>query len=427
MAQSIMSPEETNRLVVLLTQLDVFARSARGRRDFVQAAGLGKVTMGMDWNGAAGAVAQDLIFALDSAGTLTDNSNYLALGKLLVYWLSWPAINREDAKWLAALIVRRGLVNDLGYLERLGEEFNLPDLPPQEGQPPLAHLAVLPPVTPPVFTIQPVFENWAEIERKLEERDSFLNMNQLAGAIYCGQAIGRIEAPVNNVLGTGWLIAPNMLLTAFHVLKTREFAEEGVVRFGHFLDPFGVESPGEYVVKIDPSFYYTSPEVELDYALVRLEDAPLKAREPKGGVGALSMLDLLRQDKHRGHLVATRQKITPLMPVQMIQYSGCEDLQAAMSNSLVAGEVTGNRIHYFAGSMPCASGAPVFNHLWEVIAMQHASQPYPTSGAGDSGAKSRRRYMLNEGIPMHAILADLKRRTIDNTSVPLIGAVQDMK
>jgi V8-like Glu-specific endopeptidase len=411
----------------LLSQLDVFTRSARGRRDFVHAAGLGKVTAGMDWNGEVSAVAHDLLFVLESAGTLVENVHYLALGKLLVYWLAWPTIQPRDAAWLAGLIVQHSLVNDPEYLEKLSEQYNLPDPPAPEGQAPMAHLAILPPVIPPSFSVNPQIENWLAIERRLLEPDNTLNMNQLAGAIYCAQAVGRVEAPVNNVLGTGWLIAPNILLTVFHVLKTREFAEEGVVRFGHYLDAFGVQAPGQKLVKIDPSFYYTSPENELDYALVRLEEAPLEARKPKGDVGGQTMLDLLRHDKHRGYLVSSRQGVQRLMQIQMIQYSGCEDLRALLGHSLVVSAEAKNRIHYVADTMPCASGAPVFNPLWEVIGMQHAARPFSEAGDGTPEARGQGRYILNEGIPMSAILADLKRRTIDNSSVPLIGAVLETK
>ncbi len=421
MAEPVLSHEEANQVIQLLSQLDVFTADSRSRRDFVDAAGLGKYAAGIDWGGPFPAVASSLVASLNTAGLLKENPYYQAIGKLLVYILSWPAVRLEDARAMAALIVRRSLVRDPGYLESLCERYQITDLP-AESQLPAVHFAA----APPPFTVTPRIKERAALEQELVQRESYLEINLLAGAIYCAQAVGRVEAPENNVLGTGWLIAPNMLLTNFHVLKTREYAEEGVVRFGHCLDPYGVQVPGECAVKIDPSFYYTSLVEALDYALVRLAEKPLESRMLLGGVGSLSMLDLLKRDKHRGYLVARRQNSIERMPINLIQYLGCADLKAILTQSLVASAADHDRIHYFADITPGSSGAPVFNRFWEVVAMHHSAGPSPTGE--DTAQEIRgRRTPLNEGIPMKAILADFRRRTIDNTSIPLIALIPEGK
>ena len=68
-----------------------------------------------------------------------------------------------------------------------------------------------------------------------------------------------------------------------------------------------------------------------------------------------------------------------------------------------------SRVHYRADTKKGSSGAPVFNLLWEVIALHHSGEPYPPDpNTGRHGEDAR--FGINEGIPMMAILEDFKTR-----------------
>jgi endonuclease G len=70
--------------------------------------------------------------------------------------------------------------------------------------------------------------------------------------------------------------------------------------------------------------------------------------------------------------------------------------------ALTANQVVGlweHRLHYTTDTMPGSSGAPVFNDLWQVIAIHHAGGNLQVNDKGD-------RRFFNEGILMSAIKLD---------------------
>ncbi|MHC1767226.1 MAG: trypsin-like peptidase domain-containing protein [Verrucomicrobiia bacterium] len=425
MASAVLDSSDRNKVVAFVSTLDAFTGDARDRRDFVRAAGLGKFVGGINWAGPPNAVAGNLVDVLNSHGFLVENPNYHALARLLIYCLDYPLVGAEDANYLATLIVMHGLVRDPTYLENLRRTFNIAQTPPPEVQAPDVSAPLLPAVARPSFTVKPTLKDRKGLEQALSAQDNFLDIYLLVGALYCSQAVGRVEAPEGQPQGTGWLIAPDMLLTNCHVLPEPEYAAEGVARFGYMRDEAGVKIAEERVIKLDVDFYYTSPEDKLDYALVRLKEKPLAAKMLPAGVGDLSMLDLLRQDKHRGYLVAAARDILNLQPVNVIQHPSGDPLKVVMTQNLVADDATAMRVHYYADTKRGSSGSPVFNRLWEVIALHHSGGPYPPESA-TSATGEEVRYAFNEGIPVKAILAEFKTRKTDK-GFPLMAFVPEAK
>jgi V8-like Glu-specific endopeptidase len=425
MADPVLSTDERNGLVKFLTSLDAFTGEARGRSDFVRSAGLSKFVPGIAWAGPPITVAGNLVDVLNTHGFLVENPNYHALAKLLVYCLDYPLVGTEDVKNLATLIVRHGLVRDPAYIENLRRTYGIGEPPPPDVQIPDVSASLVPPIAPPHFTVKPSIKDRNALERALSDQDNFLDIYLLIGALYCAQAVGRVEVPEGQAQGTGWLIAPDMLLTNCHVLPKPEYVAEGVVRFGYMRDGSGVKVAGERVVQLDSDFYHTSPDNQLDYALVRLKERPLVEKMLPTGVGDLSMLDLLRQDKHRGYLMAAPRDIVNLQPVNIIQHPAQDPLKVVMTRNLVADDATATRVQYYADTKRGSSGSPVFNKLWEVIALHHSGGPYPPESAtGETGEDML--YEFNEGIPMKAILADFRIKK-DHKGHPLMAYVPEAK
>ena len=407
MAKPVITTDERNYLVNFLITLDAFTSDARSRREFVRGASLGKFVGGIDWAGSPSAVAGNLVDVLNTHGFLVESPSYHALAKLLVYCLDYPSVGEEDVRYLATLIVKYGLVRDSAYIEDLRRTYRIAEAPPSKTEPVGIAEPLLPPHAPPPFTVKPILKDRQRLEQTLSEQDNFLDIYLLVGALYCAQAVGRVEVPEDRAIGTGWLIAPDLLLTNWHVLPKQEYAAEGVVRFGYMQDGAGVKIAGERVVKLDPEFYFTSPDDKLDFALVRLKEKPLAEKMLPTGVGDLSMLDLVQQGKHRGYLVAAPKYITNLLPVNIIQHPSGDRLKVVMTQNLVADDATDTRVHYYADTKNGSSGAPVFNRLWEVIALHHSAGPYPPDVESSESAPLDR-FRFNEGIPMKAILAEFK-------------------
>ena len=432
MAKEVLETEDRNKVVKFLSNLDAFKYGPRDRVEFISAAGLGQFIAGKNWDGAPGVVAGALVDELNRHGTLQktvhdkpEDTSYHALGKLFVYCLDYPSVGEEDAKCLATLIVEHGLVHDPIYLQNLQQKYGITKNPPPEAMAPVAAASSLPPIAPPPFTVIPALKDKQGLEMALSEQDNFLDLYLLVGALYCAQAVGRVEVPQEKAQGTGWLIGPDLLLTNWHVLPKPEYAAEGVVRFGYMQDGAGVKMAGERVIKMNPDFYYYSKDDQLDYVLVQLQEKPLAEKMLPGGVGGLSMLDLLRQDKHRGYLVVEPREIINLQAVNIIQHAAGGPLKVVLTQNLVADDATATRVHYYADTKSGSSGSPVFNKLWEVIALHHSGGPYPPEAASSRDSEDRL-YQFNEGIPMKAILAEFKTVT-SKKGIPLIKYIPEPK
>lgn len=198
---------------------------------------------------------------------------------------------------------------------------------------------------------------------------------------------GDTESPS---FGTGWLIAPQLLVTAFHVVRCREEYED--------LTP---DDLSRQVASLEVRFdYHTHTERgaacsvvdlvascgELDYAIVRLDVA--------------SSLRPLR--------VRTKPlQISPAVPVpvNVIQHPSGGPKMFGIRNNLAAGS-TDSRLRYFTDTERGSSGAPVFNDRWEVVAVhtgaEHAGPTVMFQGELTA--------YVNRGTRIDCILADLRDR-----------------
>jgi len=355
-------------------------------------------------------------------GFLPELPNYHALGALSSYIMQLGDTPPEDQAYIANIIVKYNLVDDATYIEGLRDSYHITlAAEPVEN-------SALPAFSPPSPSVQteaetidfePTFDNFEGLEAVINDEDNFLDISMLAGAIYSAQAVGRIEIPEGEPIGTGFLIGPDLLLTNYHVLKDKRLLETAVIRFEYQNDLKGiVSSPGK-VVKIRTDFYHTSPSNELDYALVRLAETPLKEimLNKKEAAEDLLPMDMIRMGKHRGYLPLAPRYIPHQERVNIIQHPGGDPLKVVMTQNRVAADMTDTRVHYLADTKGGSSGSAVFNRQWEVIALHHAGKPYPPlskSHEMPSAEKDwRGRYRVNEGIPIRAILADLKTKGLE--------------
>lgn len=405
MSSQFLETEERVKLSnsILANIYEFSGGTTRDRRVLLENADLHKFLPGLDLNGIPRTVAGSIVNKLETHGFLAERPNYHALGALLSYLLTLGELSQDDSKFVAGCISKYELVRDPNYLAELREKYSLsePAVPVDGPTPVLSTPNVDVTADEPDF--DPLVEDPDGLEKIINSADNFLDMVGLAGAIYSGQAVGRIEIPEGKAQGTGFLVGPNLLLTNQHVLKSQDVLSQAVIRFDYMQDLKGISPSTGRTFRFDPNFYFASPPGELDYALVKLDGEPLREIAVGDEVDSLAPLELLRHGKHRGYLVIAPRFLQKDDRVNIIQHPNGNPLKVVLTQNYVQRDMTDTRVHYVADTLPGSSGSAVFNSLWEVVALHHAGGPYPPDKTlGEA------RFHVNEGIPMRAILKDFE-------------------
>jgi V8-like Glu-specific endopeptidase len=199
------------------------------------------------------------------------------------------------------------------------------------------------------------------------------------------------------VSGTGWLVAPDLLLTNHHVVEARD-PGEAPASDADFRAQAGIASVW---------FGYDDREAEhrdyegwelvhaswaLDYALLRFTSAG------DGGT-PLSVW---------GHLsvVPTTSELAKGDRLNIIQHpQGGPKRIAIRSNFYVDRNPTAGepyRIRYLTDTEPGSSGSPVFDDDWRVVALHHAAVQVPEERYRGEVVKFN-----NQGVLLDAILGDM--------------------
>lgn len=217
------------------------------------------------------------------------------------------------------------------------------------------------------------------------------------GAMRVQQSVVRLRVPrffhgmkdKGAGFGTGWLVTPQLLLTNHHVIAARlpkepaptdadlQIQAEQAISWFDYLGDEGAQKTCECRELVHEN-------ARLDYALVRLESLPvLENRQP------LSIMPY--QQLHK----ADRLNI--------VQHPGGGPMRYAIRNNFYVGKGDSpDFIRYLTDTEGGASGAPVFDDDWLVVAIHRAARKIqPQSYRGETIKYH------NEGIEIHAILADL--------------------
>ena len=194
-----------------------------------------------------------------------------------------------------------------------------------------------------------------------------------------GRAVLKIQR-ADAVSGTGFLVAPNILLTNHHVVPCEKIAASAQA-IANFETPTAqCELAPIQVASLRPAeLFLTNPELDVTFCAV--DDLEHLGNIP------------LERDDHPGN---------PGDQVFMIQHPAGGTKKLTLRESrLIAREP--EALRYSCRSEPGASGSPVFDSAWRLIAIHRAALPGP-------GAP------LNEGVRPSAISAWLDQSTTANAS-----------
>ena len=244
------------------------------------------------------------------------------------------------------------------------------------------------------------------------------SVNYLARGARAAQAVARIA--IDNTpggprgWGTGFLIAPGVLLTNNHVLPDAGTAQRSLAQFRYELDIEGRPlRPTPFSLRPERLFMTS---VERDFSVVAVAEASLD--------GAAQLNDF-------GHLplVSAVGKVAEGEWLTIIQHPGGELKQLCVrENQLI--KIDDDVLWYSTDTMGGSSGSPVHNNDWYVVALHHAGVPVTVDGRiqtvdgrdfdDQRDTEKSIKWVANEGIRVSRIVAELRARAPDE---PLLKPV----
>lgn len=228
-------------------------------------------------------------------------------------------------------------------------------------------------------------DDLAAVQEKIIGENTLRHVYLLQLALQAAAAVVHLRVTHDggrSSLGTGFLVAPDLLMTNHHVVATTSAAANTVYTFNYQLDANGQESAVTTARGQIDGLFYTNPE--LDFTILQLAEVTNAIALPAVGPLTLREIQLRRDDR-----------------VAIIQHPGGHLKQISMQNNFVA-YADRRIVQYTTSTLPGSSGSPVFNDDFHVVAIHHSGGLLHEPG-------SQQRYLRNAGSSMIAVLDDLRR------------------
>jgi hypothetical protein len=216
--------------------------------------------------------------------------------------------------------------------------------------------------------------------------------------------ICRIESPINQAVGTGWLVGNDLLLTNWHVveqaLSGQRQPSSYVCRFDYAADAAGT-NPGTTVALANEWCLSNRPAsplelgdgdaeptaTQLDYALLRLAQPVGEAPGPTG--------------EKRGWVATKRGVAAPATGAIMLVLQHPQGNPLKLALGAVDGvNAGGTRVLHDANTLGGSSGSPCLDATLSLVALHNAGDPLYD---GVTGAPKH-----NQAVPLEPILASIE-------------------
>lgn len=237
-----------------------------------------------------------------------------------------------------------------------------------------------------------------QLERIMQGND-LTGINFLAIGMRRARSVARVVIRQNRRLlgyGTGFLVAPGVLMTNQHVFETADMVKESVVQFQYERDANGVElEPVEFALRLDPAPIIHKP---LDFAVVAVE--PIGANQK-----SVQEYGWLKLNPAPGKAFVGEY-------LTIIQHPGGQRKQICVrENKLLKYVDDSPFIWYQTDTVSGSSGSPAFNTSWDVVALHHKSIPRITTINGKDV------WMARNGTPWSNAMGDDEVDWIANEGV----------
>ena len=208
------------------------------------------------------------------------------------------------------------------------------------------------------------------------------------------QAVCRITQN-GQAIGTGFLVSPRLILTNNHVIGSPAQAKAMALEFDYELDIDNNPLPVSRFSLNPDEFFLTDDRDNLDYSVVAVGPR-LSGPKELQAFGALPLSNA--RNKHAlGDFV------------NIIQHPDGRLKEAVVRENQLVGRPAdvGTVLHYVTDTEPGSSGSPVFNVLWNVVALHHWGGPHRDLIDSRGAAVPR---TVNEGVRISSIFTDLNTR-----------------
>ncbi|WP_262058180.1 serine protease [Streptomyces sp. STR69] len=350
-----LSPEHRSALIAVLKELPEFAREV-DRGEFVRNAGLTQLAAHIDLSG----------------------SPYVAASRLVTHALAYGRVSPEHE-------ALGRIVNEMTLLVGVTQRALLTGI--------LDRYSLMVPVAAQPEPNRDLID-WdiTRFQEKIIGENTLRPVSFLAEGLRAAAAVAYVETKVGrrSWSGTGFLIAPGILLTNHHVIGDDEQVRGSVFRFGFEDDAAGRARPVSEYRAAKSGLLRTSPADELDYSLIAIEGEP---------------------GRKWGWLSASKTPPQTGSRVNIVQHPAGLPKQIAIQHNRITYQ-GGDVMQYLTSTLPGSSGSPVLDDHWQVVAIHHSGGriPEPTTG---------RFFYRNEGILLSSVLAHLPSELRGQINVPL--------
>jgi endonuclease G len=236
-------------------------------------------------------------------------------------------------------------------------------------------------------------------ERIIDEND-LLPVWFLAKGVDTQRAVARVvlTKPHGGLsAGRGWasgfMVSPTLFLTNNHVIPDQAFNDKIRIQFNYQMRPDGIEESTESFFPANDVFRTNKA---LDYTLIRLkpfdEAIEDEGAQPGDRWGFIPLNDspTYREEQH----------------FNIVQHPSGRAKEISLQDNEIA-ELFEKFVRYEGDTEPGSSGSPVFNNLWQLVALHHAG------GARDASGK----WLNNQGVRIDAIVKDLREFFADRPEI----------
>ncbi|MBK5292580.1 MAG: DNA/RNA non-specific endonuclease [Acidobacteriia bacterium] len=258
-----------------------------------------------------------------------------------------------------------------------------------------------------------------EFERIINGNE-LVSINYLEKGAQTAKSVGRVHVKDSGGeligFGTGFMIAPGLMMTNHHVLENANQARRSQMEFDFELDAAGKDRPTSFFSLRPEQFFFSSED--LDFSVVAVSP---KSEDQRRHVAEFSFLSLIEQT---GKAVRAEY-------LTIIQHPGGQRKQVCVRENQLL-KIEGNVILYATDTLGGSSGSPVFNNSWQVVALHHSGVPDKDKKGNiltvdgkifdSSMDESRIKWIANEGIRVSRIVATLKAAHATN---PLLKPIFD--
>lgn len=241
------------------------------------------------------------------------------------------------------------------------------------------------------------------------QHDDRLAITFAEGALRTARSVTRLSVPriFDGVqrqgevgYGTGWLIAPGIVITNHHVIDARD-TKKGE-------PPATPQDFKAQAEKVEATFnYYKEPTK----TSVECSGAQLLASNKELDYAAIQLVESVKvADRAVLPIIPTPPMLVRGARMNLVQHPKGGPLQYAIRNNFFVrlGEVP-QLIRYQTDTESGASGSPVCNDDWQVVGLHHASVSVPEQQVPQELIAGQPKVVtiLNEAIAIHSILNDL--------------------